>query len=809
MRKHNRDEERTSFQEGAPYAPQTDSRADVAMVYGLNPSFEERVARWREAGYRIHVMTGVAWGSYQDYVRGEWDGVQHYDDAQTAAGDFRLEHGISQGHDIFYMMPSESYARYLGEKLRRVVDAGALAIHLEEPEFWVRGGYSAGFQREWAAYYGEPWQDPASSPDARYRAAKLKQYLYTRTLKYLFSELKAYAAEKGQPDLKCYVPTHSLINYAHWRIVSPESWLLSIPDCDGLIAQVWTGTSRTPTVYRGVRRQRTLEAGYCEYAACTAIVRGTDKRLWQLADPIEDNPSYCWEDYRANWECTVTGSLLVDGSERFEIMPWPRRVFMRSYPTTNLLALPVAPLLEAYYARLEAEGQAALVADTRRAIEQYLAFYAEHGEAARKETLGFADLADRPERYDRIEALRFGDLWGAVTGFYKHLAGWEDQEAAQRLRDALSRFYHDPTDQKAFIPAGYATELQIVFNALRDVHWPGDTEWLHGQKGIGLAISDNIMYQRGDPDPSDADMSSLYGLALPLVKHGVALDMVHLERMAEPEYLDGVDVLLLTYEGQKPPSSAAHEALAAWVRAGGALILIGTGDAYDGVREWWNQEGADYARPQAHLTEVLGVGRQPDAGVHACGRGYLLVEPASPAALAHSAGGAEVVLEATAQARLLTGKPWRPGNHLVLRRGPYVVAAGMDESSLVTSLALPGAYVNLFDADLPVLVDPVIAPDTRWLLYDLSRCAEGPWVIAAAGRVEDETATADRLTFRVEGMAGTQCAVRVWLPKAPVAVLVHVEGSDHAWDQVWDAASRTLLLRFANRPEGVSVEVAL
>ncbi len=94
-------------------------------------------------------MTGVAWGSYADYVRGEWDGRPHYEDAQTDASGFRLEHGISQGHDIYYMMPSMAYTRYLAEKLRRVVEAGALAIHLEEPEFWIRAGYGLGFQREW------------------------------------------------------------------------------------------------------------------------------------------------------------------------------------------------------------------------------------------------------------------------------------------------------------------------------------------------------------------------------------------------------------------------------------------------------------------------------------------------------------------------------------------------------------------------------------------------------------------------------------------------------------------------------------
>jgi hypothetical protein len=66
MRQREQSEERTSFQESGPYDPKIDSRADVAMVYGLNETFEQRLARWREAGYRVHVMTGVAWGGYQN-----------------------------------------------------------------------------------------------------------------------------------------------------------------------------------------------------------------------------------------------------------------------------------------------------------------------------------------------------------------------------------------------------------------------------------------------------------------------------------------------------------------------------------------------------------------------------------------------------------------------------------------------------------------------------------------------------------------------------------------------------------------------
>ena len=111
MRKRIQSEERTSFQEAGDYDPVLDNRSDVAMVYGINESFEKRVAHWREAGYRVHVMTGVSWGGYQDYVRGEWDGTPHYDDAQTAIGGFRLEQGCSR------IMVAIKYAnnRHIGE----------------------------------------------------------------------------------------------------------------------------------------------------------------------------------------------------------------------------------------------------------------------------------------------------------------------------------------------------------------------------------------------------------------------------------------------------------------------------------------------------------------------------------------------------------------------------------------------------------------------------------------------------------------------------------------------------------------------
>ena len=57
-------------------------------------------------------------------------------------------------------------------------------------------------------------------------------------------------------NIKCYVPTHSLLNYSMWEIVSPEASLASMDCIDGYIAQVWTGTSRAPDYYAGVRREQ-------------------------------------------------------------------------------------------------------------------------------------------------------------------------------------------------------------------------------------------------------------------------------------------------------------------------------------------------------------------------------------------------------------------------------------------------------------------------------------------------------------------------------------------------------------------------
>lgn len=172
-----RTEERTCFQVAHPYDARIDIRSDVAIVYGINPSLPERLKGWKEHGYITHLMTGVAWGGYQDYLYGRFDGEEHLDDAQMD----REGNRISHGGDVYYMVPTKPFTEYLKTLLKVPLDLDVEAIHLEEPEFWVRGGYSEGFKREWREFYGTEWVDPESSEEAFYKASKLKQFLYYRS----------------------------------------------------------------------------------------------------------------------------------------------------------------------------------------------------------------------------------------------------------------------------------------------------------------------------------------------------------------------------------------------------------------------------------------------------------------------------------------------------------------------------------------------------------------------------------------------------------------------------------------------------
>ncbi len=332
------DNVKTTFQTSREWRPTIDVRADAAMIYGVggNPSdrsrrvsFEDRVKSWREKGYTAHFMTGIAWGEYQDYFTGSWDGKWHLDEGQVQQNGDTIWHGRL----VPYIVPSQNFLNYLKEKhIKRVIDAGIDAIFMEEPEFWARGGYSESFKREWQEYYGAPWRPQHESPENTYLANKLKYHLYYRAINEVCSFAKEYGKSKGM-DVKCYIPTHSLVNYSQWMIVSPEASLASLPCVDGYIAQVWTGTSREPNYYNGKAKERVFETAYLEYGSMESMTAPTGRKMFFLTDPIEDRAKD-WDDYKVNYQATFTAQLLYPNIADYEVMPWPERIYEGYYRTS-------------------------------------------------------------------------------------------------------------------------------------------------------------------------------------------------------------------------------------------------------------------------------------------------------------------------------------------------------------------------------------------------------------------------------------------------------------------------------------------
>lgn len=328
--------EKTTFQTANPWKPVTDTRADVAIVYSVKEhhekgglTFEQRVQSWRDKGYKTHFMTGIAWGEYQDYFTGKWDGKWHLDEGQVTQKGDTLWHGRM----VPYIVPSMNFIQYMKETvIKRVIDAGIDAIYLEEPEFWARAGYSTAFKKEWKDFYGFDWRPQHESPENTYLANKLKYHLYYRAVNECFTYAKEYGKSKGM-NIRCYVPTHSLVNYSQWMIVSPEASLASLPCVDGYIAQVWTGTSREPNFFNGEKKERVFETAFLEYGSMESMTAPTGRKMFFLTDPIEDWPRD-WADYKKNYQATFTAQLLYPMIADYEVMPWPDRIYEGRYRTS-------------------------------------------------------------------------------------------------------------------------------------------------------------------------------------------------------------------------------------------------------------------------------------------------------------------------------------------------------------------------------------------------------------------------------------------------------------------------------------------
>jgi hypothetical protein len=357
------------------------------------------------------------------------------------------------------------------------------------------------------------------------------------------------------------------------------------------------------------------------------------------------------------------------------------------------------------------------------------------------------------------------------------------------------------------MPPEYATELQTVMNALNDMQQER-VVWDCGTTGIGVLVSDSLMFERGEPEPSELHLSHVYGLALPLLKRGMPVTPVQLENILLPDYLSGFRLLLLSYQGMKPLTPAVHDALTIWVRNGGVLIVCDDDrDPFNHVREWWNTNGLHYATPREHLFETLKLNLDAGAtNLVAIGKGGLLWIRENPVNFALSAEKEPQLVARVKQGADRAGLKWRETNYLLLRRGPYVIAAGLDESTGITTNVLHGRFVNLFDSALRVQTSVALAPGSRVFLLDLdSTPGTGPRVLASACKALPVKQADDALSLATRGVGGTPALLLLRASVAPRSITIDGE----IWkDFTYSPEERLLWIRSRNEtnPRNVSVD---
>lgn len=737
-----KEEIKTGFQEIEPWSSEIDLQTDFVMVYGLNESLESRMQQYRERGYKVHLMLGCAWGNYKEYLCGRWDGKEHWDECQTDRNGNPILHGV----DTPYMVPTRSFIQYLTEHLCTLIDKGITEIYMEEPEFWEAGGYSEAFKKEYLAYYGVDWEPPHTNINAKYRSSRLKAYLYGRLVRHLSRNIKEYGRKTGK-EIHFYVATHSLVNYAQWKIMSPESRLLDVDEVDGFIAQVWTGTSGTGNVYEGHYKSRTFETAYLEYGIMQELVKGTDKEVWFLQDPVEDNPEHGWEEYEDKYKKTLTAALFWPDVDHYEVCPWPNRVFKGRYPRKVGLAEGMIPTEDM-------EG-AKNIPDT------YATFL-----ASMIQTLGDMTKGENETEKDAVGVF-LADSCMYQRTYPDHVEHHGQKINLSGMEDWMNRLIFQKEEER---------------------------QLLLSMEKMEYAYKECCAF----PD--------WFGLTLPLLKYGLPIQPVYFDHMVRyDEYLRKYRYLILSYEFMKPESEEFHHKLVEWVKQGGTLFYIGKDfDPYNYLQEWWQKFFCD--TPAQHLFAEFGMDKEPANGCYRIGEGNVLVWNEVPALLSVNEAIADKYRNWIREGLKMGGYHWKMCNYLSVRRDPYIVIASMQESDMGSVYTKEGLFVDLYEDKYPVVERVLVEPGQEKLLFDLEKIKEDVRIIATAARIENMVCENGQISIEAKAIDHIQVNMRIRLPGKPEDLCAHTEsGKNMELQSVWDEKSRTVLLSYRSNNEKVYI----
>ena len=399
------------------------------------------------------------------------------------------------------------------------------------------------------------------------------------------------------------------------------------------------------------------------------------------------------------------------------------------------------------------------------------------------------------------------------------------------------------------VSADYRSEQLNIHNALLDISGKEFT-LKAGTPGITYLLSDTLSWQTTASMRAESAYDGFWGVTAPLMYDGILMRTRAMELIEKPEDLEGVTLLIVSYDNQKPLYEEVNSAIADWVKAGGTLLLLGGPDQYVNVSDaFWSKSGKGDS-PNGNLLMHLGLDQiklstlkksgtlvwSDDAsasyasGINlgkitvgndsftyaVSGDGYeslIKTSNGDDVAFKASVGDGQVIMcglsttdysDSTDTANLLralvktalenTEYDYVTSDAYVVERGNYTAV-----HPLKGQYRLSGRYIDIFTPDLKVVDDPVVSEGASALFYKVESAPDSPTLYYAGGfyAPEDVKHSESSSSIKLYAAENALIPIRFAPSKDLYPVKVTMTYGDSTDEQpvavTWDETTHTLL----------------
>lgn len=444
--------------------------------------------------------------------------------------------------------------------------------------------------------------------------------------------------------------------------------------------------------------------------------------------------------------------------------------------------------------------------------------------------------------------------------FYKTM--WTKTVTAQLMQQEVNRFQSFIWPSRAFevAPDDYKTVQLSVFRAIDELAGQESTLYA-GTPGISIGLNDTLTWQHGTATMQTASTNDgFYGLTIPLIERGIPLKVTSLDKLESVASLEGVEVLILSYELMKPLTERVNQIIAEWVEQGGILLYIGGNDSYSTLEnEWWGQKGqTPFSNLLGHLglndittgtfdaisditwcgpteygkslqqsilyfsdytmtyngsgfTPLLATVDSPVGITATVGSGRLIACGLPASYFSSNQSGPQNLRDLVEYAVSFSKREYLETSLMAVQRGDFIAANAMDHS---TGDTLVGNFVDLYDKDLPLVKAKTLsAGDNAVLLRDISdkMTEDTPRLAHTGGELQGTvTETAERTSLSIVGPSNATSSTRLLgNGKYPRHITAAVDGNRVSnFVALWDNATRSLLIR-VDHTAGQTVDITV